>query len=363
MKIINNRWLQLVAFLLVVSAITGGDINGLELPVLIVILVITVPAIRRRVGLDRLDSLLKQKKKKSNIASSRSNSARQANVQKAGKTSIPGAPVIFLDALDDNTPEPFIEYEDEAAEKGIAFAPDGIAEPLELDEDVWERGYSLRLSRGTWIEIYLADYFKRATSASELVTYFGSEDRPSGVTAVYLADYQEYGQITCYLTPSSELPSFLDKFTSDIELGYVRSAESVTESQELKSMTAYEKFAEACRADGEDPVGGPLSLSSIPEYPEEVDTPIHGLYDYIWERGYYKEVEGGIWYEMYLADEAIEGREDRPIDAKDEDGEYYWGALRFFHGIEILFEYKQINFFVPDGETYATLDEMSDIFA
>ena len=41
MKIINNRWLQLVAFLLVVSAITGGDINGLELPVLIVILVIT----------------------------------------------------------------------------------------------------------------------------------------------------------------------------------------------------------------------------------------------------------------------------------------------------------------------------------
>jgi hypothetical protein len=63
MKIINNRWFQLVAFLLVVSAITGGDINGLELPVLIVILVITVPAIRRRVGLDRLDSLLKQKKK------------------------------------------------------------------------------------------------------------------------------------------------------------------------------------------------------------------------------------------------------------------------------------------------------------
>ena len=222
MKIINNRWLQLVAFLLVVSAITGGDINGLELPVLIVILVITVPAIRRRVGLDRLDSLLKQKKKKSNVSSSRPNPARQANGQ---------------------------------------------------------------------------------------------------------------------------------------------GAESVAGSSELKSMTAYEKFAEACRADGEDPVGGPLKLSSIPEYPEEVDTPIHGLYDYIWERGYYKEVEGGIWYEMYLADEAIEGREDKPIDAKDEDGEYYWGALRFFHGIEILFEYKQINFFVPDGETYATLDEMSDIFA
>ena len=153
MKIINNRWLQLVAFLLVVSAITGGDINGLELPVLIVILVITVPAIRRRVGLDRLDSLLKQKKKKSNVSPSRPNPARQANGQ---------------------------------------------------------------------------------------------------------------------------------------------GAESVAGSSELKSMTAYEKFAEACRADGEDPVGGPLKLSSIPEYPEEVDTPIHGLYDYIWERGYYKEVEGGI---------------------------------------------------------------------
>lgn len=63
MKIINNRWVQLLAFLLILSPATGGDISGLEVPVLIVILVITVPAIRRRVGLDRLDSLLKQKKK------------------------------------------------------------------------------------------------------------------------------------------------------------------------------------------------------------------------------------------------------------------------------------------------------------
>lgn len=370
MKIINNRWLQLVAFLLVVSAITGGDINGLELPVLIVILVITVPAIRRRVGLDRLDSLLKQKKKKSNIASSRSNSARQANVQKAGKTSIPGAPVIFLDALDDNTPEPFTEYEDEAAEKGIAFAPDGIAEPLELDEDVWERGYSLRLSRGTWIEISLADYFKRATSVSDLMAYFGSEDKPSGVTAVYLADYPEYAQITCYITPPSELPNFLDKFTSDIELGYVRSAESVTQSSELKPMTAYDKWSklkEASEQAGEDfYTTAPVRLASMPVNPGEIDKPIAGLHDGLWDRGYYKEVQGGIWYEMYAAESRKPWNPDNlHIDAVDEDGEYCWGSLRLFHGMMLdhYADYGQLTFFVPDDETHYTLDELSEELA
>ena len=230
MKIINNRWVQLLAFLLILSPATGGDISGLEVPVLIVILVITVPAIRRRVGLDRLDSLLKQKKKTGTTAPPKPQAGVEADTSNTvNDTSAVRAAVTILSGLDDSSPEPFTDDEAWAAEKGIAFAPDGIAEPLELDEDVWARGYSLSLSRGTWIEIYLADYFKRATSASELVTYFGSEDRPSGVTAVYLADYQEYGQITCYLTPSTELPSFLDKFTSDIELGYVRSAESVTE--------------------------------------------------------------------------------------------------------------------------------------
>lgn len=63
MEILNNRWAQLAVFLIVISAVTGGDSKGLELPVLIAILVITVPAIRKRVGLDRLDSLLRQRPK------------------------------------------------------------------------------------------------------------------------------------------------------------------------------------------------------------------------------------------------------------------------------------------------------------
>ena len=72
--------------------------------------------------------------------------------------------------------------------------------------------------------------FKRATSVSDLMAYFGSQDRPSGVTAVYLLTTKSTVKL-CYLTPSSELPSFLDKFTSDIELAYVRSAESMPSNQ------------------------------------------------------------------------------------------------------------------------------------
>jgi len=80
MKIINNRWVQLLAFLLILSPATGGDISGLEVPVLIVILVITVPAIRRRVGLDRLDSLLKQKQKTGTTAAPKRHAGVEADI-------------------------------------------------------------------------------------------------------------------------------------------------------------------------------------------------------------------------------------------------------------------------------------------
>ena len=219
MKIINNRWLQLVAFLLVVSAITGGDINGLELPALIVILVITVPAIRRRVGLDRLDCLLKQKK--SNIASAKPDLAQQ-----------------------------------------------------------------------------------------------------------------------------------------------------VVASSELNPMTAYDKWSklkEASEQAGEDfYTTAPVRLAETPVNPGEIDTPIAGLHDWLWDRGYYKEVAGGTWYEMYASESRKPWNPDNlHIDAVDEDGEYCWGSLRLFHGMMLdhYADHGQLTFFVPDDETHYTLDELSDELA
>ena len=217
MKIINNRWLQLVAFLLVVSAITGGDINGLELPVLIVILVITVPAIRRRVGLVRLDSPLNQKKTDT-TAQPKPRAGVEVNAPSTvnDASTVRGA-VTILSCLDDSSPEPFTDDEAWATEKGIAFAPDGIGEFIDVKEFVWDSGWVLRLDRGTWLELHLSERYRSSVNESDLKEYFQSGSGPAGVTAVLLSEYKEFGQITCYVTPSHELQSTLEELTDYVE--------------------------------------------------------------------------------------------------------------------------------------------------
>jgi hypothetical protein len=218
MKIINNRWVQLLAFLLILSPATGGDISGLEVPVLIVILVITVPAIRRRVGLDRLDSLLKQKQKTGTTAPPKPHAGVEADTSNTvNDTSAVRGAVTILSCLDDSSPEPFTDDEAWAVEKGIAFAPDGIGESIDVKHFIWNSGYVLRLARGTWLEIYLSETYRTSVDESDLKKYFQSGSAPAGVTAVLLTEYKEFGQITCYVTPSHELPSTLQELTDYVE--------------------------------------------------------------------------------------------------------------------------------------------------
>ena len=133
------------------------------------------------------------------------------------------------------------------------------------------------------------------------------------------------------------------------------------------SFDKWKKLKEASSRAGEEfCFTEPVALSYTPAIPEEIDTPIGGLHDWLWDRGYYKEVRGGVWYEMYEAESRRPwNADDMHLDAVDEHGDYYWGQMMLFHAVMMdhYAEYGQITFFVPDGETFYTLDELSDSLA
>lgn len=82
----------------------------------------------------------------------------------------------------------------------------------------------------------------------------------------------------------------------------------------------------------------------------------------VWERGYYCEVEEGIWYELYVNDTIKESFPSISGDVNDENSVAY--AMRGFKGLWIgdYEENNQITFFVPTGEETWTYGEMTDIF-
>jgi hypothetical protein len=94
-------------------------------------------------------------------------------------------------------------------------------------------------------------------------------------------------------------------------------------------------------------------------YPEDgITDDLDGLNSTVWDRGYYCEVDEGIWYEVFVTDE-IKGYTPA-IDITDED----WEHLGSFHGL-ILDHYDddgQITIFVPNGEDEFTLDELTENF-
>ena len=68
--------------------------------------------------------------------------------------------------------------------------PDGIAQNIDLNQEVWDRGYCLETDDGMGLEIYVNDDVKNRwvnLEKDEIVTKFHG---------IHLGDYQEYNQVT-----------------------------------------------------------------------------------------------------------------------------------------------------------------------
>ena len=78
----------------------------------------------------------------------------------------------------------------------------------------------------------------------------------------------------------------------------------------------------------------------------------------VWDRGYYKESDDGIWYEVYVNQQIKKNLSK--INLKDKEQKKVFGKFN-----EIMLNHyeddNQITFFVPNDETKYTLDELTNI--
>ena len=79
----------------------------------------------------------------------------------------------------------------------------------------------------------------------------------------------------------------------------------------------------------------------------------------VWDRGYHKVTDDGIWYEVYVNDKIKKAYPKIDIKNNNEDKE----TFRKFS--DIFFDHyesdNQITFFVANNEEQYTLDELTDI--
>jgi len=93
--------------------------------------------------------------------------------------------------------------------------------------------------------------------------------------------------------------------------------------------------------------------------PDFISARLEKLSTDVWDRGYYKETDEGVWYEVYVNDDIKEYYPE--IDLKnDADHKAMFGKFSdiFLDNYETD---NQITFFVPDGEAKYTLDELTEI--
>ena len=82
--------------------------------------------------------------------------------------------------------------------------PDGgIEDQIDVDESVWDRGYSRKVDEGTWYEVYVNKKTHEETPTINLT----DDSFPGSVMGSYsclrLDDYEDYGQIT-FFVPNDE---------------------------------------------------------------------------------------------------------------------------------------------------------------
>lgn len=90
-----------------------------------------------------------------------------------------------------------------------------------------------------------------------------------------------------------------------------------------------------------------------------ISTPLGGLDDEVWDRGYYCETDDGIWYEVY-ANENIKGIWGDFELEDPEEKEMFEGFSDF--NVSMFGDYGQITFFVAKGDEENTLDALTEIF-
>ena len=93
--------------------------------------------------------------------------------------------------------------------------------------------------------------------------------------------------------------------------------------------------------------------------PDFISDQLDNLNSHVWDRGYYKETDDGIWYEVYVNDQIKKYYPKIDIKNNEEDRETF-GKFS-----DIFFDHyesdNQITFFVAKDEEQYTLDELTDI--
>lgn len=95
--------------------------------------------------------------------------------------------------------------------------------------------------------------------------------------------------------------------------------------------------------------------------PEDgISTPLSGLDEDVWSRGYYAQTDDGTWYEVYVTEhiKSIWG----DFELSDPDEVEIFANFKEFN-VSCFAEFSQITFFVPNSGDGNTLDDLTDIFA
>ena len=93
--------------------------------------------------------------------------------------------------------------------------------------------------------------------------------------------------------------------------------------------------------------------------PDLISDSLDNLNADVWDRGYCKETDDGIWYEVYVNDQIKKAYPKIDIINNEEDKETF-GKFS-----DIFFDHyeddNQITFFVANDEEQYTLNELTDI--
>jgi hypothetical protein len=97
-------------------------------------------------------------------------------------------------------------------------------------------------------------------------------------------------------------------------------------------------------------------------YPDGISNELKVFEESVWDRGYYLEIENGIWYEMYVNETVKSYYPTIEEDFNNIDSISY--NFRSFKGLWLgnYEDSSQITFFVPKDENEFTLNEMTNIF-
>ena len=92
--------------------------------------------------------------------------------------------------------------------------------------------------------------------------------------------------------------------------------------------------------------------------PDFISDPLENLNSVVWDRGYFKETDDGIWYEVYVSDR-IKQKVPK-IDLNDQKQK----ILKTFHDL-LIDHYENdnhITFFAPQESDQNYLDILTNIF-